>query len=284
MNILITGSNGQLGSEIKDLAAGYGQHRFFFTDLQELDVTNAEKVGKYMKGNQIDAVINCAAYTQVDKAEQDKGNAALLNSGAVKILAESCSEYNALLIHVSTDYVFDGKNFKPYTESDTANPKTIYGKTKLDGEVEVMFNAKRSIIIRTSWLYSHFGHNFVKTILNKCKSEKEIKVVCDQIGTPTYARDLAKAILEILPKIPSRTRGEIYNYSNEGVTSWYDLAQAISDIKGLTCKITPILSKDFPQVAQRPHYSVLNKARFKSEFGLEIPYWRDSLKECLAKL
>jgi len=284
MNILITGSNGQLGSEIRELATAYGQHRFFFTDLPELDVTIADKVGKFLKGNQIEAVINCAAFTQVDKAEQDKENAALLNSVAVKILAESCAETNALLIHVSTDYVFDGKNFKPYTENDTANPITVYGKTKLDGEVEVMFNAKRAIIIRTSWLYSHFGHNFVKTILNKCKSEKEIKVVCDQIGTPTYARDLAKGILEILPKIPAKARGEIYNYSNEGVASWYDLARAIADIKGLPCKITPVLSKDFQQAAQRPHFSVLDKTRFKSDFGVEIPYWRDSLSECLAKL
>ncbi|HSV88601.1 MAG TPA: dTDP-4-dehydrorhamnose reductase [Bacteroidales bacterium] len=284
MNILVTGSNGQLGNEIKDLQHGFNQHRFHFTDLTELDVTNAENVNKYLKDKKIECVINCAAYTQVDMAENDKASASLLNSVAVKILAESCSQSDALLIHISTDYVFDGKNFKPYTENDTANPKTIYGKTKLDGEVEVMFNSKRALIIRTSWLYSTHGNNFVKTILKKCQTEPELKVIYDQIGTPTYARDLAKAILEILPKVPAKVRGEIYNYSNEGVASWYDFAKAIVEFKGLKCMITPVMSKEFSQVAQRPHFSVLNKDRIKKEFGIKVPYWRDSLAECLTKL
>jgi dTDP-4-dehydrorhamnose reductase len=220
----------------------------------------------------------------VDKAEDDKAQASLLNSTITKYLAEASSKVGALMIHVSSDYVFEGKNFKPYSENDTANPKSAYGKTKLDGEIEVMFNAKRAIIIRTSWLYSVNGTNFVKTILQKAKTEPELKVVFDQIGTPTYARDLAKAILDIIPKIPSKIRGEIYNYSNEGVASWFDLAKAILEIKGLNCPVQPVLSKEFKQLAQRPHYSVLNKTKIKKDFGIEIPYWRDSLKECLAKL
>lgn len=284
MNILITGSNGQLGSEFRELAPNSPQHQFFFTDVEELDVTNSEKVYKYLKANKIECVVNCVGYTQVDKAEDDKPQASLLNATATKYLAEASSRVGAMLVHISTDYVFEGKNFKPYTENDTANPKSIYGKTKLDGEIEVMFNAKRAIIIRTSWLFSAYGHNFVKTILEKAKTEKELKIIYDQIGTPTYARDLAKVLLEIIPKVPSKVRGEIYNFSNEGVASWYDFAKAIIEIKGLNCKIVPILTKDFPQQAQRPQYSVLNKGRIKKDYGVEIPYWRDSLKECLAKL
>jgi len=284
MNILVTGSNGQLGSEFRDLEAAFKQHNFFFTDVKEMDVTDAEKVFKYLKNNKIECVINCAGYTQVDRAEDDRAQATLLNSTATKYIAEATARVGAMMVHISTDYVFDGKNFKPYTENDTANPKSIYGKSKLDGEIEVMFNAKRAIIIRTSWLYSHYGHNFVKTILEKAKTEKELKVIFDQVGTPTYARDLAKAILEIIPKVPSKVRGEIYNFSNEGVASWYDFACAIINIKDLNCKVTPVMTKDFPQVAQRPHYSVLNKGRIKKDFGIEIPFWRDSLKECLEKL
>ena len=284
MNILITGSNGQLGSEFRELAPSHKGHQFFFTDVQELDITNPDRAYKYMKTNKIECVVNCAGYTQVDKAEDDKPGATLVNSTGTKNLAEASSRVGAMLVHISTDYVFEGKNFKPYTENDTANPKSIYGKTKLDGEIEVMFNAKRAIIIRTSWLYSSFGQNFVKTILEKAGTEKELKVIYDQVGTPTYARDLAKAILEIIPKVPSKVRGEIYNFSNEGVASWYDFAKAILEIKGLDCKIIPVLTKDFPQKALRPQYSVLNKSRIKKDFGIEIPHWRDSLKDCLANL
>ncbi len=284
MNILITGSNGQLGAEFKDLEAAFSKHSFFFTDINNLDVTDADKVNKFIKSNKIECVINCVGFTQVDRAEEDRARAILLNSTATKYIAEATAAYGALMVHISTDYVFDGKNHKPYTENDTANPKSIYGKSKLDGEIEVMFNAKRAIIIRTSWLYSSYGHNFVKTILEKAKTEKELRVVFDQIGTPTYARDLAKAILEIIPKIPAKVRGEIYNYSNEGVASWYDFACAITDIKGLGCRLVPVLTKDYQQVAQRPLYSVLNKSHIKKDFGIEIPYWRDSLRDCLAKL
>lgn len=284
MNILITGSNGQLGSEFRDLEGSYPKYRFFFTDINELDVTNVDKVNKYLRDNKIECVVNCAGFTQVDKAEDARAQAILLNSTATKNIAEATAILGAMMIHISTDYVFDGKNHKPYTENDTANPKSTYGKSKLDGEIEVMFNAKRAIIIRTSWLYSSHGHNFVKTILEKGKAENELRVVFDQIGTPTYARDLAKAIMSIIPKVPSKIRGEIYNFSNEGVASWYDFACAIAEIKGLKCKIVPVLSKDYQQAAQRPHYSVLNKSHIKKDFGIEIPYWRDSLKDCLAKL
>ncbi len=284
MNILVTGSKGQLGSELRDLEKDYSQYTFFFTDIEDLDITQEERIYKFIKTNKIEVVINCAGYTAVDKAENDKPQAMLLNATAVKYMAQACNKAGCLLFHISTDYVFEGKSHKPYTENDTASPKSIYGKTKLDGEIEVIFNAKRAIIIRTSWLYSSYGNNFVKTILKKARENKELKVVFDQIGTPTYARDLAKTILQIIPKVPTKIRTEIYNFSNEGVTSWYDLAQAIVDTKKLDCHIEPVLSKDFPTEAQRPFYSVLNKARIKKDFGITIPHWRKSLMECLQKL
>jgi len=284
MNVLVTGSKGQLGSEIKALESNYPKYKFFFTDIEELDITKEEDILKYVKSNKIEVLINCAAYTAVDKAESDKPQAMLINATAVKYLAQVCGKTNTLLIHISTDYVFEGKSFKPYTENDTASPKSIYGKTKLDGEIEVIFNAKRALIFRTSWLYSSYGKNFVKTIAEKAKTTKELKVIYDQIGTPTYAGDLAKAILDIIPKVPSKIRTEIYNYSNEGVASWYDFAKAIVDINNLDCHIEPILTKDFTTEAQRPHYTVLNKSRVKKDFGIDIPHWRDSLSVCLSKL
>lgn len=284
MNILVTGSNGQLGSEFQELAKEFSQYNFFFTDINDLDISDIEKTGKYLKTNKIEVIVNCAAFTAVDLAETQKPDAMLVNATGVKNLAQMAAKQNALLIHISTDYVFEGKNFRPYTENDTASPKTTYGKTKLDGEIEVIFNAKRALIIRTSWLYSSFGNNFVKTIVSKCASEDQINVVFDQIGNPTYAADLARAILEIIPRVPAKIRTEVYNYSNEGVASWYDFAQAIVDIRKSSCKITPILTKDFPTPALRPHYTVLNKSRIKKDFNIEIPHWRTSLEKCLAKL
>jgi len=284
MNILVTGSNGQLGSELRELEKQYKQYKFFFTDFHELDITNAEKTMQFVKSNKIETVINCAGFTAVDAAEAQKSEAALINATGAKNLAQACAKVNALLIHISTDYVFEGRSFKPYTENDTAGPKTTYGKTKLDGEIEVIFNAKRALIFRTSWLYSSYGRNFIKTIVEKAEVEKELKVVYDQVGNPTYAGDLAKAILDIIPKVPQKIRTEIYNYSNEGVASWYDLAHAIIRIKNIDCQLKPVLSKEFPSEAVRPHYSVLNKARVKNEFGISIPHWRDSLEKCLEKL
>jgi dTDP-4-dehydrorhamnose reductase len=284
MNILVTGSNGQLGSELRDLGPAYPDFRFFFTDKEDLDVTSGDAVYKYLKKNDIGCLINCVGYTAVDLAEDDREGAALLNTAAAKSMAEATARTHALMVHVSTDYVFEGKGFRPYTENDTASPRTIYGKTKLEGEIEVIFNAKRSVIIRTSWLYSSHGSNFVKTILGKAATEKELRVVYDQVGTPTYAADLARAILHMIPRLPSRVRGEIYNYSNEGVASWFDFAKAILDFSGADCRLLPVLTKDIEAAAARPHYSVLNKDRIKREFGLDIPYWRDSLKACLGKL
>ncbi len=284
MNILVTGSQGQLGNEIRELEKAYPNYKFFFTDIKELDITIEENIHKFIKSNKIETVINCAGYTNVDKAESDKPQAMLINATGVKNIAQACAKVNALLIHFSTDYVFEGKISRPYTENDTASPKSIYGKTKLDGEIEVIFNAKRALIFRTSWLYSSFGNNFVKTIAEKAQNTKELKVIYDQIGTPTYAADLAKTVLDIISRVPPKIRTEIYNYSNEGVASWYDFAQAIVDIKKLNCQVEPILTKDYQQEAQRPFYSVLNKARIKKDFGVKIPHWRKSLEICLAKL
>lgn len=284
MNILVTGSRGQLGNEFQAIAPQYNDFKFFFTDIEELDITKADKLEKFVKTNKISCIINCAAYTAVDQAENDKPNATLLNATAVKNMAEVAGHANALLVHFSTDYVFDGKNFKPYTENDTAAPKTIYGKTKLDGEIEIIFNAKRALIFRTSWLYSSFGNNFAKTIFEKAKSNKSLDVVFDQIGTPTYARDLAHAVLTIIPKVSPKIRTEIYNFSNEGVASWYDFAKEIVNLSGAKCKVNPILTKDYPTPAQRPAFSLLNKSKVKKDYGIEIPYWRESLQDCLKLL
>ncbi|MFP4288051.1 MAG: dTDP-4-dehydrorhamnose reductase [Bacteroidales bacterium] len=281
MNILITGSNGQLGSEFRQLESKYKEHKFFFTDVDDLDITDADASAKFVKNNGIQVCVNCAGYTAVDKAENDKIQAMLVNATAVKNLAIACAKANALFVHISTDYVFEGKNYKPYTENDTASPKSIYGKTKLDGEIEVIFNAKRALIFRTSWLYSSFGNNFVKTMVEKGKSLGELRVVYDQIGSPTYAADLAQAILSIMEKVPSKMRTEIYNFSNEGIASWYDFAKAIFDIKNIDCNVVPVPSKEYKTDAVRPFYSILDKSKIKKDFGLTIPYWRDSLKRCL---
>ena len=225
-NILVTGSNGQVGSEIKELSSSYNCN-FFFTTRDDLDITNEEKIKFFVNKNSINTIINCAAYTAVDKAEDDKTNADLVNRKAVKKLAKISKENDVKFIHISTDYVFDGKNFKPYCEEFQTNPNSVYGQTKLDGELEMMkINPRNSIIIRTSWVYSSFGNNFVKTMLRLGKEKDELGVIFDQIGTPTYARDLAKTMLDIIPKI-NNSKVEIYNYSNEGVLSWYDFAEEI---------------------------------------------------------
>lgn len=281
MHILVTGGNGQLGTELKELQQKYQEHHFFFTDIRELDITDGEAVYQFMKKNKINCLINAAAYTAVDQAEDNPEQAQLINALAVGRLAEAAARRDALMVHISTDYVFDGKQFRPYTENDTASPRTSYGKSKLNGELEVLFNAKRALIIRTSWLYSRHGNNFVKTILKLAQEKKELKVVCDQIGSPTWAHDLAVTIMEVIPRLPARMRTEIYNYSNEGAASWYDFAKALVDMRQLDCKIIPVLSSEMKSLAVRPHYSLLDKSRIKKDFGLEIPYWRDSLRLCL---
>ena len=284
MNILVTGANGQLGSEIRELAPLHKNLNFTFTDIDELDITQHHTLEKFFLKNKFECIINCAGFTAVDLAEKEKEKATLLNVSAVKNLAEFSSSQNALLVHISTDYVFDGRNFRPYLESDLTNPKSIYGKSKLDGEVEVIFNAQKAIIFRTSWLYSLFGHNFVKTILKLAKENDSLNIIYDQVGNPTYARDLAKAILEIVPAYKEKSKFEIFNFSNEGVASWYDFAKEIIEISGLKCALSPIETKEYPAAAVRPHYSVLNKSKIKKYFNISIPYWKDSLKECIKRI
>ena len=282
-NVLVTGSNGQVGSELQALSKEYA-YNFYFTERDSLDITNKEAIEKFINSNSIDIIINAAAYTAVDKAEEDKENANKVNHLATKYLAEIAKEKSIKLIHISTDYVFSGENFKPYTEDDITNPNGVYGQTKLEGEnAMITINPKDSIIIRTSWVYSSFGANFVKTMLRLGKERDSLGVIFDQVGTPTYARDLAKAILEILPKIKSDTVA-IYNYSNEGVLSWYDFSKEIMKMAKIDCQINPIETKDYPTPAQRPHYSLLNKSKIKEEFNLTIPYWKESLNECLKTL
>lgn len=283
INILITGSKGQLGSEIEALSQNYN-YNFFFTDRESLDITDKNKLDDFINNNSINIIINSSAYTAVDKAEDDKLNADKVNHLATKYLAEISKKYNLKLVHISTDYVFDGQNFKPYNENDKTNPNSIYGQTKLDGEKAMQkINLKDSIIIRTSWVYSSFGANFVKTMLRLGKERDSLGVIFDQVGTPTYARDLAKAILDILPNIKNK-KVEIYNYSNEGVVSWYDFAKEIMKMAKIECNINPIETSEYPTPAKRPHYSLLNKSKIKKEFGIIIPYWKDSLDECLKAL
>ena len=283
VNILVTGTNGQLGSEIKELSSHY-PYTFFFTCKNDLDISNAKDVEAFIQKHHITAIINCAAYTAVDKAESDEDNADKINHLAVKTLAELSKHYALKLIHISTDYVFDGTNHKPYIEIDTTNPQSIYGKTKLLGERALLHvNPNNAIIIRTSWVYSSYGANFVKTMLRLGKERESLGVIYDQVGSPTYATDLAKAVLDILPQIDNE-QPQIYHYSNEGVTSWYDFAKEIMKVAKLPCKINPIETVQYPTPAKRPHYSLLNKTKIKNEYTLDIPYWKDSLDDCLRKL
>ena len=280
LNILVTGSNGQLGSEIETISSDYN-YNFVFTNKNILNITDKQSIIACIEKNNIDVIVNCAAYTAVDRAETEQKLANQINYLAVQYLSEISKEKNIKLIHISTDYVFDGTNFKPYNESDHVNPNSIYGQSKLKGErVLQEINPSHSIIIRTSWVYSKFGVNFVKTMLKLGNERENLSVVCDQIGTPTYARDLAKTILDIIPKL-SNSEVEIYNYSNEGVLSWYDFAKEIMTMAKINCFINPIETKEYPTPAKRPHYSLLNKAKIKKQFNIEIPYWKDSLEHCL---
>ena len=280
-NVLVTGANGQLGSELNSLVLNYPKYTFYFTDVKELDITNHIAVKGYLKKYDINIIINCAAYTAVDKAESEVELANKINHLSVKNFAELSKEMNIKMIHISTDYVFDGTNFKPYVETDHPNPQSIYGKTKLDGERLMMeINPNNSIIIRTSWVYSSYGNNFVKTMLRLGKEKESLGVIYDQIGTPTYARDLAKVILDILPQINNKSV-QLLHYSNEGACSWLDFAKAIFELQEISCKVNPILTSAYPTAAKRPYYSILDKTKIKNEFDLKIPYWRDSLIACL---
>ncbi|MDG1811613.1 MAG: dTDP-4-dehydrorhamnose reductase [Polaribacter sp.] len=287
MNILVTGSNGQLGSEIKDIAIYYPNFKFFFMDLPELDICKSIQLEVFFNDKNINTVINCAAYTAVDQAEEDAEIAEQVNAKGVLNLVNALKKVDGKLIHISTDYVFDGTSFLPYQESDPVSPIGIYGKTKRAGELAVINSDIDSILIRTSWLYSAFGNNFVKTMLKLGYERDELGVIFDQVGTPTNAGDLAKTCLDILLGKNSANismKGKIYHYSNEGVTSWYDFATAIMEFGSLDCKVRPIETKDYPTPAKRPHYSVLNKSKIKTDFNIEIPYWRDSLDKCIEKL
>ena len=287
MNILVTGSNGQLGSEINDLAEYYPNFNFFFTDLSELDICNRRQLNIFIKENNINTVINCAAYTAVDKAEQDEDIAKKVNSTAVLNLVNALEKVNGKLIHISTDYVFDGNNFMPYHELDDVNPIGVYGNSKRSGELEVINSDIDAIVIRTSWLYSAYGNNFVKTMLRLGNERDELRVIFDQVGSPTNALDLAKTCLDILSYSKDTNincKGNLYHFSNEGVASWYDFSIAIMTLGKVSCSVKPIETKDYPTPAKRPHFSVLNKSKIKNDFKIDIPYWRDSLAKCILKL
>jgi dTDP-4-dehydrorhamnose reductase len=278
--VLVTGAKGQLGQALYAIT---GEHeQFIFTDIEELDINDTSLIEPLFYTNNIIAVINCAAYTAVDKAETERELAFKVNRDAVKNLVKVCNQYGSLLVHISTDYVFDGNHNIPYTEEDQPNPQSVYGRSKLEGENIINQIAKNAIIIRSSWLYSEYGKNFVKTILNKSAETEVLQVVFDQVGTPTYAGDLAEFIIHLLN---SEYEGvALYHFSNEGVCSWYDFAKAIVQISGNECEVEPILTKDFPTAAKRPAYSILDKSKVKEEHGIVIPYWRDSLELCMKNL
>ncbi len=293
-NILVTGCNGQLGNEMQLLANSNSQYNYFFTDImfpedtelgdryQKLDITNEEEVRTFVHTNNIDCIVNCAAFTAVDKAESSEELCNLLNNIAPGYLAKAVGERGGSMVQISTDYVFDGTSHKPVTEELQTCPNSVYGRTKLDGEESVKAGCKNYIIIRTAWLYSTFGNNFVKTMIRLGKEKAELGVIFDQVGTPTYARDLAVAIMTAINKgiIPG-----IYHFSNEGAISWYDFTKAIHRIAGITtCQVKPLHTSEYPTPAARPHYSVLDKTKIKQTYGITIPYWEESLAECIEKL
>lgn len=281
-NILVTGSNGQLGNELRLVVDEKDKiNNYFFTDVADLDITNKNDVSNFFVTNNIDIVVNCAAYTNVDKAEDDKEKADLINYIGPKNLAEVCRERNGFLIHISTDYVFDGTKNTPYTESDETKPLGVYGETKLKGENAIINSGCEYVIIRTSWLYSSFGKNFLKT-MQKLTAEKEsLKVVFDQVGTPTYAGDLANVIHTIIQKNDNEIKNQIYHFSNEGVCSWYDFAEAINEAFGHNCKVLSCHSDEFPSKVTRPSYSVLDKTKIKEALEINVSYWIESLKVCV---
>ena len=282
-NILITGSNGQLGSEIREISDRYENYNFIFTDVEELDLTISEDIVSFFTDNKIDACINCAAYTAVDKAEDEVELAMLVNSTAVENLSKVCKNNGTLLFHISTDYVFNGKHFMPYVETDTVSPDSQYGLSKLKGEEAVMLNCDKAIIVRTSWLYSSHGNNFVKTLIKLGNERDQLSVVSDQVGTPTYAADLAEAIMVMIASFDETKPKEIYHFSNEGAISWYDFGKAIMKLSDIECAINPIDSKDYPSKANRPFYSVLSKSKIKKHYGVNVPYWEDSLRRMIIK-
>lgn len=284
MNILVTGCHGQLGTELQKIADAGSSHRWVFTDVDTLDITNKSAVEECFKANQIDVCINCAAYTAVDLAEEQDMLAMFINSFAPKLLADICLENNALLVHISTDYVFDGTGERPYLEADPINPKSIYGATKSEGERLVRESGCNYVIVRTAWLYSSTGKNFVKTLLSLADTKDEVNVVCDQHGTPTWAGDLAQALMRLVHHYGKDTVHETFHFTNEGQTTWSDFAKAIFEIAGKSCKVNPITTDQYPTKAKRPAYSVLDKSKIKQTLGCDIPFWRDSLVKCIEEL
>lgn len=280
MKILVTGANGQLGKEMRSILERNLPGITDYTDVDTLDITDSRAVDEYFNKNEITHVINCAAYTAVDKAETDQTLCYRINVDAVQNLAQAASKYGIKIVHISTDYVFDGKNYRPYVESDKTNPTSTYGTTKRKGEMILLSFCPDAVILRTAWLYSPHGHNFVKTMIRLGQEKPELRVVFDQVGTPTSATDLASAIYSILTArqwVPGT-----YHFTDEGVTSWYDFAKAIHRLAGInTCKVTPVTTEDYPTPATRPHYSVLDKSMIKRTFGITIPYWEDSLAKCI---
>ncbi|MDP2180800.1 dTDP-4-dehydrorhamnose reductase [Methylicorpusculum sp.] len=285
--LLVTGAQGQLGSELRLLSPKHPDLSCTFIGRDDIDLSQPEAIQAYFKDKTFDVIINCAAYTAVDKAESEPALAKSINADAVEVLASIAKEKNSAIIHISTDYVFDGKNYRPYLETDKNDPQSVYGQTKLEGEQALQnINPPKSLIIRTSWVYSSFGTNFVKTMLRLGKERESLGVIFDQVGTPTYARDLAHAILTLVenPQLYALTATEIVHYSNEGVCSWYDFAKTLFELSGQTCQVNPIETKDYPTPATRPHYTLLNKTKIKQQFGISIPYWKESLAECLSLL
>ena len=279
MNILITGCNGQLGNEMQLLEKENPQHTYFNTDVEELDITDQQAIEQFVDANEIDGIVNCAAYTAVDKAEDNEALCQKLNAEAPAYLAHAVDRRGGWMIQISTDYVFDGTNHIPYTEDEETCPNSVYGKTKLVGELNVQKLCRHAMIIRTAWLYSTFGNNFVKTMIRLGKEKPQLGVIFDQIGTPTYARDLARIIMGAVNK---GIEPGIYHFSNEGVISWYDFTKAIHRLAGITtCHVSPLHTSEYPTPAARPHYSVLDKTKIKQTYGVEIPYWEESLKECV---
>ena len=280
--ILITGANGQLGNEMRVLSEEYPEHAYFFTDVAELDICNEQTVMDFVKANGIHTIVNCAAYTAVDNAEDHVEFCTRLNADAVGYLAKSAEANGAEFIQISTDYVFDGTAHVPYQETDPTYPESVYGSTKLEGERNALAYCSRAMVIRTAWLYSTFGNNFVKTMIRLGKERDSLGVIFDQIGTPTYARDLARAIFEAIRQgvVPG-----VYHFSNEGVCSWYDFTKAIHRLAGITtCQVKPLHTSEYPAKAKRPHYSVLDKSKIKATYGMEVPYWMESLEECIKAL
>ncbi|WP_302215986.1 dTDP-4-dehydrorhamnose reductase [uncultured Prevotella sp.] len=286
MNILVTGANGQLGHEMQRVAKS-SNHNYIFTDVadgyEKLDITNIEDIRNMVKNNNVDIIVNCAAYTNVDKAESDYDTADLINNTAAGNLATAMKEAGGTLIHISTDYVFQGDRNTPCQEDWTTNPLGVYGKTKLAGEAAIATTGCNSIIIRTAWLYSQWGKNFVKTMQSLTATHDTLKVVFDQVGTPTFAGDLADTIAHIINTGQTNKTG-IYHFSNEGVCSWYDFAKLICKLSGNTCDISPCYSEEFPSPVKRPHFSVLDKRKIKETFGIKMPYWTDSLEVCIKQL